>query len=350
LPSQRGHRAKTSGANRHFQQVATGKVLQALVGLDCGNQRSIPGTLLSPWGSAFFHKVISFYADRNDCCGRKRNQSQKGRLEMKISTKLSLFYVAVLAVFCLLAFALTTVLQSVSVGYDALLNTPVRQIDQARVTQVDFKKEVQEWKDVLLRGHNPDDLATYTKQFREMETQVQMEANALSLQVQDAEAKQLLEQFLTANLILSQKYQLAYDAFVAGKADFKGADKIVRGQDRPPTNLFDKVVQRLDTVVQESVQAQTQAAVKGRNLAFGIAGGLVVLIGIVGLFMVRDIVDRLGRLKAVSDRLALADISGLAIDVSGRDEISAFGRSMKGVLAAIEELLRMSALETVGKP
>lgn len=236
---------------------------------------------------------------------------------MKISTKLSLFYVAVLAVFCLLALALTMVLHSVSAGYDALLNTRVRQIDQARMAQVDFKKQVQEWKDILLRGHNPDDLATYTKQFRAMETQVRAEAQALSLQVQDAEAKQLLQRFLAADLTLSQKYQLAYDTFVAGNADFKAADKIVRGQDRPPTDLFDQVVQRLDTVVQESIQAQTKAATQGRNLALGIAGGLVVLIGVVGFFLVRDIVDRVARLKAVSDRLALADISGLAIDVSG---------------------------------
>jgi hypothetical protein len=26
-----------------------------------------------------------------------------------------------------------------------------------RVSQVDFKKQVQEWKDILLRGHNPED-------------------------------------------------------------------------------------------------------------------------------------------------------------------------------------------------
>jgi methyl-accepting chemotaxis protein len=88
---------------------------------------------------------------------------------MRISTKLSLFYVAVLVEFCSLGFALTTVLHSVSNGYDALMNTPVRQIDQARVIQVDFKKRVQEWKDILLRGHNPNDLANYTKQFHEME-------------------------------------------------------------------------------------------------------------------------------------------------------------------------------------
>jgi hypothetical protein len=41
---------------------------------------------------------------------------------------------------------------------------------------------VQEWKDILLRGHNADDLlAHYTKQFHDKETQVRAEAGALAL-------------------------------------------------------------------------------------------------------------------------------------------------------------------------
>ena len=268
---------------------------------------------------------------------------------MKISTKLFMFYGAVLVVFCLLGFALTAVLHSVSSGYDALLNSPVRQIDQARVIQVDFKKQVQEWKDILLRGHNADDLANYTKQFHDEEHKVSDGANALAAQVQDAEAKQLLNQFLAADDGLNLKYEAAYKAYVAGNADFKTADKIVRGQDRAPTDLFDKVVLRLDAVVSESVKAQTKAAAAGLKLALGIAGGLLLLVGVVGIFVIRDVVNRLSRLKAVSDRLAAADISGLSVDISGHDEIAAFAGSMKGVLAAIEELLRAASEATLVK-
>jgi methyl-accepting chemotaxis protein len=268
---------------------------------------------------------------------------------MKISTKLALFYVSVLAVFCLLSFGLTAVLRSVTAGYGALLNSPVRQIDEARVVQVDFKKQVQEWKDILLRGHNPDDLIIYTKQFHTQEDRVRMGAQALYAQVQDAETRELLGQFIAAHAELGQKYEQAYQAYVAGNADFKAADKIVRGRDRPPTDLFDTVVQRLDTLVGQSVRAQEQSARNARNAAFGIAGGLLALMGVIGFLLVRDIVHRLSRLKAVSDRLALADISGLTIDVTGRDEIAEFGNSMKGVHAAIQELLHLSSTESTVK-
>src|SRR5258708_11426038 len=96
------------------------------------------------------------------------------------------------------------------------------------------------------------------------------------------------------------------------------------------SSIFDRVVQRLDTVVQQSVAAQTKSALDSRNRVLGTAGGLLLLLGVVGLLLVRDILGRLARLKAVSDRLALADISASAIEVSGNDEIAAFSGTMNG--------------------
>src|SRR5271167_3060312 len=104
---------------------------------------------------------------------------------MKISTKLTVFYVAVLAVFCAVSVELIGQLRSVVSGYDALLNSAVVQMDAARVVQVDFKKQVQEWKDILLRGHTPADLTKYTAQFHDKETAVRSGAQALARTVQD---------------------------------------------------------------------------------------------------------------------------------------------------------------------
>src|SRR5258708_8663339 len=135
--------------------------------------------------------------------GRRSHTSEKEQLPMKISSKLSLFYLAVLVVFGLMAAALAADLQSVTVGYEALLRTPVRQMEHARVVQVDFKKQVQEWKDILLRGHNPDDLAKYTQQFRQKEQLVGAGAQLLSTQAHAPQTKHLIDHFLTADQLLS---------------------------------------------------------------------------------------------------------------------------------------------------
>ena len=262
---------------------------------------------------------------------------------MRISTKLSVFYVAVLTVFCAVSFALMSQLRSVAAGYDALLGSAVVQMDAARVVQVDFKKQVQEWKDILLRGHTPADLVKYTGPLHEREATVKSGAATLAREVQDAEARSLLVQFLAADSVLSGKYAEAYAAYTAGHFDFKAADKLVRGQDRPPTDLFDNVVKRLDVRVKAAVEAQRAAVVRSRNVTLAVAGTLLLLLGGIGFVIVRDVLSRLARLKEVSDRLAVADISGLVIDISGKDEIGAFGGSMKGVHAAIEELISVAA-------
>jgi methyl-accepting chemotaxis protein len=258
---------------------------------------------------------------------------------MKIATKLHLLFVGIVALFILSGGVLIAQMQSLSKGYDAVLAAPVRDMDQARVVQVNFKKEVQEWKDVLLRGHTPADLAKYTKQFHEKEAAVRNGAAALAKTVHDDQARELLIQFVAADDVMSAKYERAYDAYVAGGADFKAADKLVRGQDREPTDLFDKVVKRLETRVQTTIAAQQDSARRNQTIALIFSGALLFVLGLMGFLTVRSIVKRLVKLHAVSARLAQADIEGLSIDISGKDEIGDFGESMTGVHAAITELL-----------
>ena len=258
---------------------------------------------------------------------------------MKIATKLQLLFLGIVAVFLVSAAAQIGQMWALSRGYDEVLATSVHDMDQARVVQLNFKKQVQEWKDTLLRGHNPDDLAKYSKQFHEKEAAVKTGAAALAKTVHDDQARAYVVQFLAADEVMSQKYQTAYEAYVAGGADFKAADKLVRGQDRAPTDLFDKAVQRLDDKVKATVAAQQASARANQMIALGLAATLLALLGTSGFLIVRSILRRLAGLKAVSDRLAVADIDGLSIDISGKDEIGEFGGAMIGVRAAIEELL-----------
>ncbi len=262
---------------------------------------------------------------------------------MKIATKLGLLSVGVLAVFCVLAVTLFTQLRTLSQGYDALLNSSVQDMDKARVIQVNFKKQVQEWKDILLRGQNAEDLAKYTAQFHKEESAVSTGAKALEDTIEDPATHDLLQKFLTADQTMSAKYQQAYQVYIAGNGDYKAADKLVRGQDREPTDLFDKVVRRLEFIVKSQEEAQEASARKTCALALGLSAGLLLVLGGVGLLTVRNILARLAKLKVVSDRLARADISGLSIPISGNDEIAEFGESMKGVSAAVEELLKVAS-------
>ena len=265
---------------------------------------------------------------------------------MRISTKLALFFAGVTVAFGVFAAVSLAQLRSMSRDYELLINTSIRDMDRARVVQVEFKKQVQEWKDVLLRGHNPDDLARYTRQFHDEAATVTSEAQALEVQVTDAEARELLREFVVALRTLNEKYEQAYQVYLEGNADFKAADKLVRGQDRAPTNLFDRVVERLDEQMKTAVAMQQASARRNLGWAVVLSGALLGALCLLGLLTVRNILSRLAKLKSVSDRIGHADIEGLSIPISGTDEIGQFGESMQRIYSAFEELLKLAAAAT----
>ena len=71
---------------------------------------------------------------------------------MRISTKLIAITLGSSVIVSGLVLSLLVELKSVSTGYTQILQGPARQATEARQVQVDFKTQVQEWKDILLRA------------------------------------------------------------------------------------------------------------------------------------------------------------------------------------------------------
>jgi len=117
-------------------------------------------------------------------------------------------------------------------------------IDTARLAQVHFKKQVQEWKNILLRGNDKDMFERHVRAFDEEDRRVNEYLQSLSniaitarLSVPEiAEAIKIHEQ-------LGYKYRNALKDY--NHSDLKSAvlvDKIVRGIDREPTDQIDAIV------------------------------------------------------------------------------------------------------------
>jgi hypothetical protein len=117
-------------------------------------------------------------------------------------------------------------------------------VDEVRQAQVSFKKQVQEWKDVLLRGDDPADYARYWALFEadEKDTDTDL-AQARAL----LDALQLptepLDQFKTSHAALGAAYRVAIKDYRGGDAATVFAvDDKVRGIDRAPTTQLDNYV------------------------------------------------------------------------------------------------------------
>ena len=142
----------------------------------------------------------------------------------------------------------------VSASYTAIIQGEVAQAQQVRVIQVNFKKQVQAWKDILLRGKDDAALSKYETEFHSLATQVQADSSSLGNQIHDEQARSELAGFRDQHQLLDSQYEAALAQYAVSR-DFEQADAALKGKDRPPTNTLDQVVDRL-TQLASSVPAE----------------------------------------------------------------------------------------------
>jgi len=138
----------------------------------------------------------------------------------------------------------------------------VKTIDTVRLAQVHFKKQVQEWKNILLRGNDRDLFERHVRAFDGEDRQVNEYLQSLSniaittgLSVPEiAEAIKIHEQ-------LGHKYRDALKDY--NHSDLKSAvlvDKTVRGIDRVPTDQIDAIVGMIMTQADKRLRAMETVA------------------------------------------------------------------------------------------
>jgi methyl-accepting chemotaxis protein len=172
-----------------------------------------------------------------------------------------------------LGLSLVTLYESRSIvrEYRQLIDEEITSQLMAREVQLQFKKQVQEWKDTLLRGANAEDLQHYQDGFFNQEKLTRKLATDLGASTKLPEAAQLTSQFVAAHDDLGKRYREALTGFVqTGGTDSRGADHRVRGMDRAPTDLIDKIVVLVGKHVQTRQEEVTQAATRESLLAIGI--------------------------------------------------------------------------------
>ncbi len=126
----------------------------------------------------------------------------------------------------------------------------------ALTAQVHFKKQVQEWKNVLLRGADPKLYEKYRGQFEEEEAEVRSATRQLlNLLPPDSVAGNAATAFANAHSRLGTAYRAGLELFDRDRTNPFRVDTSVRGIDRQPTDLLDDVVLGVDAWGNERVES-----------------------------------------------------------------------------------------------
>ncbi|BCQ64145.1 methyl-accepting chemotaxis protein [Pseudomonas sp. NFPP10] len=172
-------------------------------------------------------------------------------------------------------------------SYRELIEGPLRSSQLIDEANLQFKSQVQEWKNVLLRGKQPQELNKYWQQFEDRQRDVQ---NILGQLVQtpglDASLKSRVQRLADEHRQLGSAYQKGRDAYVAGGADPSAGDAAVKGVDRATSEQMGELVTELRQ--HGDRQSAEISAAADRTVWLGIlvmlASGL--LIGLLSLWLV----------------------------------------------------------------
>ncbi|WP_164503459.1 methyl-accepting chemotaxis protein [Pleionea sediminis] len=199
-----------------------------------------------------------------------------------------------------------------------------------------FKTQVQEWKNVLLRGHDTDDRNKYWNRFLDKQNEIQDKAKKLLPIIKSGGAQTILKNFIESHAELESQYKNGYELFINNNFDHKLADKSVRGIDREPAKLlneFGKIVTAQAT--EDSAQAHESAG----STSF-ISITVIVLLTAVLLLILFFVLNSqfnkpVSELLSIIRRFGEGDFSE-HINASGTDELA----QMKKQLANMQEFLQ----------
>lgn len=270
----------------------------------------------------------------------RENRSCDGNTqEMNIRTKLVLGLFFVLVVNLGFGFYAVSLHKGQSLRAAQIYALTSRIVAASLSAQVNFKKQVQEWKNILLRGNEPAQYDKYLSQFYEQEltTRETME-KLIPLLSGQTEAQRTAEDFFAAHTGLGTKYRAALNHFFSdSEPGHISVDRRVRGIDRQPTDLLDKVValthkyrnQQLAAIEVTTNQVETRILI---IMLASLVGSILLAIWLID----RYVGQPLAAATAVAVRISSGDFSS-EITVRGHDEAGQMLRALKKMQQSLED-------------
>jgi methyl-accepting chemotaxis protein len=207
-------------------------------------------------------------------------------------------------------------------AYRGLLEGPLQASQLVDQANLQFKVQVQEWKNVLLRGKQPADRDKFWSQFEDQERQVQDTLGRLSaMGGLDAATKTQVDKLRDEHRTLGDAYRKGRDAYIAAGGDPVAGDMAVKGVDRAASEQMTGLVTGLRKHSDE--QSKILSSTADQTILIGTLVMLVsaLLVGVLTLWVVnRNIVGPITRLIEYVAQLSQGRFSD-RVSVTRQDEL-----------------------------
>ena len=199
-----------------------------------------------------------------------------------------------------------------------------------------FQTQVQEWKNTLLRGAQPEGLAKAWGSFEQQEKKVHQAGEKLAAELAPGAARELVQRFVQAHERMGQGYRQGLAAFKAADFAPTAGDAAVKGMDREPTALLGEAITAIQAEELQMTTAADAAAERANLLMLGLmlAAGIGTLVALV--WSVRRQLAPLQQAVALAHRVAEGDLTR-AGDIRGSDEILHLAQALQRMQAALAQ-------------
>ncbi|MDD4927974.1 MAG: methyl-accepting chemotaxis protein [Gallionella sp.] len=214
----------------------------------------------------------------------------------------------------------------------------LRKITDVRGT---FRSQVQEWKNILLRGNNPELYTHHHDSFVKFNQEVdaQLEEvrklsteSALSALVSSKDVDELLK----AHKSLQERYVAALGQFnPAQESSGQDIDKLVRGADKAFAEMINKKAADITEAAHQSVEASKRDVESSSSFTLwvtvAVLGIAVPLLIALGFFITRGIIQNLERLMGTITEINQGKLDARAETGSG-DELAVLAKAFNELL------------------
>ena len=256
---------------------------------------------------------------------------------LNVARRISLVVGAAILAGIIISVSLIVVQGRMQSAYETVIGSHIAARTLGLEAQVHYKRQVQEWKDLLLRGSDPAAMAKYTDQFHTQEAAVQAMIDSARARTPDPKAQALADSFAVAHRELSREYAAGLAAFTAAAGkNTAEVDGMVKGKDRAPNDLLDRLEDRLSVVTDEALAAEHSTVVAERQTLIAVMVILFAALAVGCAVVIRGITRPLMEMTLIGQRVATGDVS-TSTSYTRRDEIGDLAQSFTAMISYFRE-------------
>ncbi|MDO6695659.1 methyl-accepting chemotaxis protein [Aliiglaciecola sp. 3_MG-2023] len=259
---------------------------------------------------------------------------------LNIRNKLLFLICSILLIILVAVYIGLSSLNSVTQEYSATVNREVTNITEVSALNVRFKTQVQEWKNTLIRGKDPEQLEKYWGRFvQNGQTIVAQYSNILNNMSEQHPAYSHVKDFSVSYPKMLLAYESGYDSFLTSGFDIAVADNSVKGIDRAPTKSLNNAVEATNQYVlglKKQIESRASSVFIYTNVIIIVT--ILICILAVSWFINASVLTPLNRLTDVSKQIAAGDFTG-QIESTTRDQIGRVTDNVKLIQNDLSKML-----------